>query len=177
MASRQDLNSYFDSQNIVAKKAHKKDFTSDAAKQQLSAIFGNAKADQMNSKVKRIQKKMVTQDLAYTASAANDDLNSYFDSMQETNVRANRAHARKVTDVDDDGLPIITTEKSKKQEEAAAVNKEELENYKKNNPEFKKKMDTVGLLAHVSRAALLERSVMGTATLMLGTTARVGRCT
>ena len=95
--------------------------------------------------VKRIQKKMVTQDLAYTASAANDDLNSYFDSMQETNVRANRAHARKATNVDDDGLPVLTSEKSKKQQETAQVNKEELENYKKNNPDFKKKMDTVHL--------------------------------
>jgi len=145
VASRQDLNSYFDNENKVAKKAHRKDFTSEAAKQQLSAIFGNSKADHMSATVKHIQKKLVTQDLAYSAKDANSDLDSYFDSMQETNVRANRAHARKETSVDDDGLPVLTSQKSKQQQEDAAVNKEELENYKKNNPDFKKRMDTVHL--------------------------------
>jgi hypothetical protein len=145
VASRQDLNSYFDNENKVAKKAHRKDFTSEAAKQQLSAIFGNSKADHMSATVKHIQKKLVTQDLAYSAKDANSDLDSYFDSMQETNVRANRAHARKETSVDDDGLPVLTSQKSKQQQEDAAVNKEELENYKKNNPDFKKRMDTVVL--------------------------------
>ena len=145
VASRQDLNSYFDNENKVAKKAHRKDFTSEAAKQQLSAIFGSSKADRMSATVKHMQKKLVTQDLAYSAKDANSDLDSYFDSMQETNVRANRAHARKETSVDDDGLPVLTSQKSKQQQEDAAVNKEELENYKKNNPDFKKRMDTVVL--------------------------------
>jgi hypothetical protein len=59
-ASREDLNSYFDTQNVVAHKAHKKDFTSAAAKQQLNTIFGNSKSDQMNNKVRKIQKKSVS---------------------------------------------------------------------------------------------------------------------
>ena len=49
--------------------------------------------------------------------------------------------------IDDDGLPTMTREKSKAQEEQKAVDKEEIENYKKHNPEFKKQMDEVHVCA------------------------------
>ena len=45
--------------------------------------------------------------------------------------------------IDDDGLPTLTREKSKAQVEQKAVDKQEIENYKKHNPEFKKQMDEV----------------------------------
>ena len=89
----------------------------------------------------------VMQDLAYSATDANSDLDDYFNSLQKSNVRANNVHHHdNDVMIDDDGLPTLTREKSKKQAEEAAVNKEELENYKKHNPEFKKQMDEVLIL-------------------------------
>ena len=84
----------------------------------------------------------MTQDLAYSAKDANSDLDSYFDNLQQSNVRANHAHSNDAA-MDDDGLPTLTKQKSRDEQEQAAVNKEELDNYKKNNPMFKKQMDEV----------------------------------
>jgi len=89
--------------------------------------------------------EQVTQDLAYSAKDANSDMNSYFDDMQKSNVRANTGHSARGA-VDDDGLPVIVTQKSIRQQEESAVNKQELNNYKKNNPLFKKNMDKVCLI-------------------------------
>ena len=65
-------------------------------------------------------------------------------SLQEANARTN--HLRKAQhELDDDGLPELHPAKAKAAQEEAAVNRQELENYKKHNPDFKKRMDTVVL--------------------------------
>lgn len=61
------MNSFFDNMGNVRKPAHKKDFTAAAAKQQLNAIFGNSKADHMDTKVRKMQHKTVSFARAGTA--------------------------------------------------------------------------------------------------------------
>ena len=45
------------------------------------------------------------QDLAYSAKDANNDLDSYFDTLQHSNVRANRGHSSRA-EIDDDGTDV-----------------------------------------------------------------------
>ena len=59
-------------------------------------------------------------------------------------MRSNRVHLAKQTAVGDDGLPELHPAKAKAAKEEAAVNRQELENYKMHNPDFKKRMDKVG---------------------------------
>mmetsp|Transcript_133433 Transcript_133433/g.198358 ORF Transcript_133433/g.198358 Transcript_133433/m.198358 type:complete len:411 (+) Transcript_133433:2-1234(+) len=158
-AARAELNEYFDSQAVATRKHG---ISSKQAMSQLNAIFptaGDAKIKQIRAK----QQKTVMQDLHYSSSAAQDDLDSYFDSMDSSPKKhAHKDHHFKAESTDkarddmDSYWDSLTESEhhewhhAKKSssskptaEMVAQAKKLALEEYKKDHPDFAKKLDQV----------------------------------
>ncbi|EKX34657.1 hypothetical protein GUITHDRAFT_166162 [Guillardia theta CCMP2712] len=126
-AARSDLNSYFD--KLPVHKGKRMGISARRARMQLNSIFQQDpsvmhQAKALNQRVRR----QVVQDLAFSSKNAKDDIDSYFDSMQpETHKYSYHHHQHDKSDADE-GL-------------SHAQLQERLVKFKKQNPEFAKKVE------------------------------------
>eukprot|EP00286_Rhodomonas_abbreviata_P014544 CAMPEP_0181326896 /NCGR_PEP_ID=MMETSP1101-20121128/21774_1 /TAXON_ID=46948 /ORGANISM="Rhodomonas abbreviata, Strain Caron Lab Isolate" /LENGTH=440 /DNA_ID=CAMNT_0023435443 /DNA_START=15 /DNA_END=1337 /DNA_ORIENTATION=+ len=160
--ARNDLNAYFDSQKMNTKRHG---LSASEANSQLSQIWKTS-ADAKIAKVRSLQHKQVMQDLAFSSHAAQDDLDSYFDEMDDSHPKAHHEHhesgeirknwnAHSAENDMDNYWDTLSAKEGHKwhhqnshaikpsQAQIAEAKSKALKEYRSQHPEFAKKLDQI----------------------------------
>mmetsp|Transcript_40577 Transcript_40577/g.63353 ORF Transcript_40577/g.63353 Transcript_40577/m.63353 type:complete len:461 (+) Transcript_40577:13-1395(+) len=153
--ARKQLDSYYEDKTFsVAKHG----LSSAEALKQMDAIWKTPGSKNVLAKVRATQKKQVMQDLAFSSSSAQDDLDSYFDNLEggTTHKAASHHHKKYDTSSASDDMDSYWDNQQKKasshkwhhQDPLPAAKMQEakknaLNRYKEQHPNFKAKLDKV----------------------------------